>query len=205
MTKINSREEVWNVILAQLLEGLGNLALPEQIKKIGLEKRLPDVLIAQYFGNNISIEGKYDESKQAREQLAKQCKERIEEGIASIAIGVLYPKELRYVQPTKNGLKHAQIKIKIFSEKDMEKMLRYIDKGGDEEGWIISDIMGLNEIISLAYENVVNEDIVESSVEELKSSIDFATEKFVSLPGIARKLNELLVVPYTGEDDEKEE
>lgn len=209
MTTSGLREEVFNVKLADLLNKRGIISAPESILLVKQGRRLPDVLIGDYWGVRLCIEGKFDESTANVKQLTKQCKCRIEDGIASIAIGVLYPPDLRNIpyDVLPQSLENAKLKIKIFTETgelSPQKLHWYTDSGKIDD-WIESDVDGLSEILGRAYENLVEEDVVNSSVNELGTSIETAQEKFSNFPGISDKLSSILVVPYGEEDDDDEE
>ena len=79
MSKVNFREEVLNVVLAELLEQRGMLSVPETIRKSIVKKtrNLPDILVGDLLGIRIVIEGRFDNGKQARDSLLKDAKERV--------------------------------------------------------------------------------------------------------------------------------
>jgi hypothetical protein len=81
------REEVINVQLADALSQRGLDATPETIR--GAAR--PDVLIV-LDGLKLVLEGR---SRTQRHMLMADAKARVEEGVADIAIGVLYPPDLR--------------------------------------------------------------------------------------------------------------
>lgn len=78
-------EPVINTKLAELLSKYGLEANPETIKR----SARPDVII-NMGGLKIVIEGRFGE-----ENLKKDVRARIEEGIADISLGVVYPHVLR--------------------------------------------------------------------------------------------------------------
>ena len=114
----------------------------------------------------------------------------------------MYPTDLRNAKLSDEILAKKCFKIKIFSDTDVQNLEWYIEKK-DDEGWISVDLDEFNEIIQRSYESLIKEDVVESSVEKLNSSIEFTTAKFLKLPGIAKKLTDMLVVPYNGKDEEE--
>ena len=90
------REEVFNVILAQILEEHGVISAPERIIKArpGMTRRMPDVLV--YFrGLRLIIEGKIEDAPNAEENALNSARKRVEEGLAHIGVGVVYPAFLR--------------------------------------------------------------------------------------------------------------
>lgn len=208
MAKIGHREEVLNVELAKILSKRQILIVPESILKVSSGKKLPDLIIGNYWGARLNIEGKFNEGNQSVKILTKQCKERVEQGIASISIGVLYPPDLRYADWLKleSSLEKASLKIKIFSELG-DFSPGSLDWHLDEDvtsGWLDTNLDGLASILRRAYQSLVNDDIVEKSAKQLKTSIDIATEKFSNFEGIEKKLETLLIVPYSDDSDDED-
>jgi len=84
MPKVNFREEVLNVVLAELLEQRGMISVPETIRKSIARKTrdLPDILVGDLLGVRIVIEGRFDNGKPSRDSLLRDSKERVENGIS---------------------------------------------------------------------------------------------------------------------------
>jgi len=185
------REEVLNVKLAELLSRSGLLSVPESILSEDARRRLPDVAIGDYWGVRVVLEGRIADRPNVEGTLETDCLRRIEEGIASIAIAVRYPPELRYSDwvTLEEKLRTVTFRIKVFSE-----------AGAGE--WIDSDLEGLSAILRRAYESLVHEDIVNASVEELRQSIEVASRQLAASPGTAGRLRNLLVVPRRQEADQ---
>src|SRR5262249_40400981 len=99
---MSSRQEVLNVLLAQLLHERGLVAAPEQIVRAlqGGERgatRLPDVLV-DFRGLRTAIEAEIGSGARAAHVLAyEKAKQRVDEGIAHIGVAVVYPAKLRQV------------------------------------------------------------------------------------------------------------
>lgn len=188
------REEVLNVKLAELLSRTGLLSVPESIIKEGTGKRLPDVTIGDYWGVRVVLEGKIADKANVRDALEKDCLRRIEEGIAALAVGIVYPTELRHSDwaALEEKMRKITFQVKIFTE-----------AGGGE--WVDSTLEGLSAILRRAYESLVHEDVVNSAVEELRQSIEAASATLSGSPGTAQRLRRLLMVPRAEEADEKNE
>jgi hypothetical protein len=188
------REEVLNVKLAELLSRTGLLSIPESIIKEGTGKRLPDVAIGDYWGVRVVLEGKIADKANVRGALEKDCFGRIEEGIAALAIGIVYPTELRHSDwaALEQNMRNTMFQVKIFTE-----------AGGGE--WVDSNLEGLSAILRRAYESLVHEDVVNGAVEELRQSIEAASATLSGSPGTAQRLRVLLMVPRAEEADEKNE
>ena len=80
------RQEVLNVILAQLLQEQVLVVAPEQIFKISVKKarKMPDVIL-DLQGLRLAIEGEYGLNNLAKEKAVKSALGRVEDGIAHIS------------------------------------------------------------------------------------------------------------------------
>ncbi len=188
------REEVLNVKLAELLSKRGIVSVPETILKLGVKKRLPDIVITDYHGLRVVLEGKIYTKSSFRNQLEIQCSQRLEERVAIMVIGVIYPDSLRYSTGStiEKELSKCKLELKVFSEVGTTP-------------WITSDVEGLSEILRRVYDQLVREDIVNSTVDELRECIEFSSMNFSSSPGLEERLRELLIFPKTQPVDLNEE
>lgn len=183
------REEVLNVKLAELLSRNGILSVPETILNEGKGRRLPDVIMGEYWGVRVVIEGKVNDSSKIELVLQKKCRERLEEGIGSIAIGVIYPNELRYADWTSfdQTMRNSTLKVRVFTESSIGH-------------WMNSDLHGLSAIIRRAYESLVTDDVVNIAVGELRNAIEEATSYLSNSYGTEGRLKELLISPNWGDE-----
>jgi len=188
------REEVLNVKLAELLSRSGLLSVPESILSERAGRRMPDIIVGNYWGVRVVLEGRPGDQRSARKRLERDCRRRIEEGIAAIAIGVIYPPELKHSQwvELEQKFRQATFRIKVFSEV------------GEGE-WVDSDLDGLSAILRRAYESLVNEDVVSASVEELRQSIEMASKLLSGSPGTGERLRNLLILPSDQEVSQDEQ
>ena len=184
------REEVLNVKLAELLSRRGLLSVPESIISEQARRRMPDITIGDYWGVRVVLEGRIGDQRLVSEQLEKDCARRIEEGIAAIAIGVIYPPKLRYCEweQLEQTFTEVTFRIKVFSE-----------TGKGE--WVKSNLDGLSAILRRAYESLVNEDVVNASVEELRQTIEASSRMLSGSPGTEGRLRDLLVLPSEQETE----
>jgi hypothetical protein len=69
------REEVLNVLLAELLEERGLWSVPESIRYLvrGAQRRLPDITLADLWGVRIIIEGRIFENDNDSVQSVSRC------------------------------------------------------------------------------------------------------------------------------------
>ena len=90
------RQEVFNVLLAQLLQDRGVIAAPEKV--IGLNpvanRKMPDVIV-NFQGLRTIIEGEVDDQINARDKAISSVAHHVEDGIAHIGVAVVYPSYLR--------------------------------------------------------------------------------------------------------------
>jgi len=188
------REEVLNIKLAELLSRSGLISVPESILSEVAGRRLPDIAIGDYWGVRVVLEGRIADRANVQDTLERDCLKRIEEGIAAIAIGIIYPPNLRYSDwaTLEQTLRTTTLRIKVFSE------------AGRGE-WTDSDIEGLSAILRRAYESLVHEDVVNAAVEELRQSIEVASRELSSSPGTAERLRDLLVIPRRQRVDQNAE
>src|SRR5438093_9827461 len=86
-----NRQEVLNVLVAQLLQDRGLVAAPEQIiSRLDLRsRRMPDVLV-DFQGLRLAIESEYA-SRGAEDKASKAALRRVEEGIAHVGMALIYP------------------------------------------------------------------------------------------------------------------
>jgi hypothetical protein len=183
-----------NVKLAELLSRSGILSVPESIIRVGKTRRLPDVLVGNFLGMRVVLEGKIFDKKNAVKILENDCKKRIQEGIAGLAIGILYPPELRNVDwsEIERELMEKTLRIRIFSE-------------SDEGNWTNSDIDGISAMLRRTYDSLITEDVVNNSVDELRESIEEAAQQLSISPGTAGRLKEILILPHQKEGEGIEE
>src|SRR5216683_5173980 len=120
MPKVNFREEVVNVVLAERLEQRGMLSVPETIRK-SIERKtreLPDIIVADLLGIRMVIEGRFNKGS-ARDSLLTDARERVEQGISPVCLAVLYPPELRSAESLpklRMNLERATLGIRVISE-----------------------------------------------------------------------------------------
>jgi len=179
------REEVVNVKLAEALSKRKIMSVPEMILKSPNRRRLPDVISATYLGMLVIIEGKIEDSAGVRGILETDCRKRIEEGIGSIIIGLLYPQNIRSImdlESLEKFLDETEFNIKIFTEEG-------------EGDWFIVTINTLTGILGQVYERLVKEDTVNKAVDSLQSAIENALPLLSIDSATEERLREILVVP----------
>ena len=191
------REEVLNVVLADLLERRGLWSVPESIRRRagGDHNRLPDVTLADLWGVRIIVEGKIGDAEGQRRSLLTSALRRVEEGLCPICLAVLYPPELRNVRTLtalRQALDAAMFEVRVVSE-------------GDDGAWAEADVGGLVELVRRGYELLVREDVVAHAVAELQGAIDGSARVIAASRGTTERLADLLGIPEDIDADEDDD
>jgi hypothetical protein len=168
------RQEVLNVLLAQLLQERGVIGAPENIIKLDsiTGRRMPDVLV-NFRGLRTAIEGEIGYRKRANELALKAARQRVDEGISHIGVAVVYPADIRDVEEfanLKRKLAQSQLQIAIVTET------------GDT-GFVAGDTDYLASALSHAFDQLVQEDIVTRAVAKLDAGIERFADAMVTKKG----------------------
>ena len=175
------REEVFNVVLAQLLGDRGIASVPEQVFRDVLrgKKWLPDVWI-DYQGLTVAIEGKVADPEGA----LVQARERVNAGRAYMGIAVSYPAELQGI-PTMAALRaeisRAVLKIAIVTERG-------------ESGFSEGDLGGLADVLRRTHEELVKEDVVVEAVAYIKRATNDFARHLLSRPAVLSRISKVLEI-----------
>ena len=187
MPKVEFREEVVNVALAQLLEQRGMLSVPETIRKsIARRTRvLPDIVVADLLGIRMVIEGRFNSGHNSRESLLRDSRERVEQGISPVCLAVLYPPEQRSAESLpklRRNLEMATLEIRVISE-------------NSDGNWMEGTVDDIAEALRRSYELLVSEDVVVASVGEIASAIETASALFARTTTLNNRFRKVLGIP----------
>jgi hypothetical protein len=177
------REEVLNVVLAQILEQHAVISVPEIILKASLrmKRRMPDVLV--YFrGLRLIIEGKVEDAPNAEESALSSARLRVEEGLAHICVAVVYPSSLRKsvgLAKLKKSLEESQIKMAIVNE-------------SGETGFTPANIKQLIDKLYQTFDQLVQEDVVKRATAILDEAVEKVAPMFASIPGFPQEAARIL-------------
>jgi hypothetical protein len=164
------RQEVFNVLLAQLLQERGVIAAPESVIRTSptSNRKMPDVIV-NFQGLRTIIEGEVDDQPNARDKALASVGKRVEDGIAHIGVAVIYPAHLRKVVFTalKTSLSDCDLQIAIVTESEKTDFIR-------------GDVNYLENALRRTFENLVKEDVVANAVTALEAGI----ERFASVLSI---------------------
>ena len=166
------REEVLNVFLAESLRELGMEAAGEQIEVIGGKRLLPDVLF-DYKGLRCMIEGKYADVPDAMNVVMAQAVERVETGIAHMALAVVYPAELRETRQNELAERLSGVHLQF----SLCTIANYI---GVE--WHTGRVRDVLDLIRRGYTDLLEDDVVARAVAELSAGMTDLVRVFQAIP-----------------------
>jgi hypothetical protein len=155
------RQEVLNVLLAQLLQERGIVSAPESVTK-GLDSRrkMPDVIV-NFNGLRTAIEGEVDDTANAEKKAVESARRRVDESVAHIGLAVIYPSSLRKE-------KFTQLKAKLAN---CELKLTVVTELGDR-GFVTGNVDYLESALRHVFEELTKEDIVAQAVAVIDSTIE---------------------------------
>lgn len=177
------RQEVFNVLLAQILERHGVISAPEIIvkAKVTQKRRMPDVLV--YFrGLRLIIEGEVEDAPRAEERALKSARQRVEEGLAHIGVAVVYPAFLRKLErldQLRRELEGSQLKVAIVNE-------------SGETGFTSANIEQLTDMLYQTFDQLVQEDVVKRATEILDEAVNKVAPVFAAIPGFPSEAAKIL-------------
>ena len=194
MTEGSRREEVLNVILAQLLHELGLVTAPEQILRSAVRgrRRMPDVMVT-FQGLRTAIEGKVGDQSGAEAEALADATSRVEQGIAHIGVAVVYHASLRK-GPFGNlaeRMRRTQLRMAVYSE-----------TGG--VGWIEGDVDHLAVVLRRTYEQLVQEDVVAAAAQTLDEAVGEFAAALRATPASVERLGEVLGIGEAADNNDDE-
>jgi len=155
------RQEVLNVVLAQLLQDRGVISAPESIIKGPLtSRRMPDVLVI-FRGLRTLIEGEVADQADAATKALNAARRRVMEGIAHIGVAVVYPSELRSVpfDSLKSAMAGCLFGVAIITE-------------AGPTDYVQGNIDYLESALRHAFEQLVCEDVVTQAATMIHAEIE---------------------------------
>ncbi len=180
------RQEVINVALARLLQERGLVTAPEYIFDATLEhgRKMVDVIV-YYNGLRTAIEGEVADQPDAAARALESARRRVEQGIAHIGVGVVYPADLRHgeFRDLQDRLARASLQIALVTE-------------AGETGLAVGDVAYLERSLHAAFERLVREDVVAKAVAILDEAVSRFASAVAPRPGvIARIMDRLGIRP----------
>ncbi len=187
---VRHREEVVNVYFAEALRDAGLKAAGEQIQFKGKSRVMPDVLI-DYMGLRCILEGKFQDAPNARDEVQNNASDRVRDGIAHIALGIVYPTAIRSIEQDKLKEALGETRFDIcFSVETNYAMPEW-------QSGTVNDVLGL---LRRAYEIMLQDDVLAKAVEALRygtknlirvlDSYPACTARIAGIIGISTELPE---------------
>lgn len=157
------RQEVVNVVLAELLQEGGLTAVPEQIIRAAAsgEARLPDVIV-DFQGLRLAVEGEFETTPDAERKATRKAAERVEDGLAHVGIGVVYPAHLSTCDfaDLHDRLSRARFRFAIATELP------------EAPAAVEGTVQDLGEALRRAYGALVEDEALSRAVAVLEVAID---------------------------------
>lgn len=176
------RQEVFNVLLAQLLQERGVISAPERIIKSGPERtrRMPDVIVT-FHGLRTAIEGEVGDQPNAEGRALESAHKRVEEGIAHIGVAIVYPAELRKVDfgNLRSELASSELQIAVVTE-------------SESTGFAQGNVDYLESALRRAFEQLVQEDVVAHAAAILDAGIERFAGVIEDKSGVVGRVAETL-------------
>lgn len=184
---MRQREEVLNTVLAQVLIARGMSASPETIQSEGM----PDVIIP-FRGLRCVLEGKLNDVSNAKAVVVKQAANRVETGVAHLAIAVVYPEALRTTPfaQLQDTMSQARLAFRVCTEAGMR----------DWKDGTADDIL---EELRRAHEEIIRDDVVRDAVTDLRVGLVGVSAALFSSPAACDRLIDLLGIGEPEEDAEE--
>ena len=188
------RQEVLNVLTAELLQERGLIAAPEQIIRRTLSsRRMPDVLV-DFQGLRLAIEGEFD-SPRAEDKSSRAALARVEDGIAHIGLGLVYPESLRTlggdIQQLRAALEVATLRYALVTETEatQHKLPFPFAEGKMEQVFMFArgDMNTLADDLRRSYESLVKEEVLERAVDLLQKGIEGFLGSLIRQPATAAR------------------
>jgi hypothetical protein len=174
------REEVLNTMLASRMAMRGMDADPETILARGRIK--PDVMV-RLRGLRCAIEGKVADVADAENIVRGDARNRLDQGIAHLAVAVVYPKHLRTATISRlpNELDDAQFRFLVLTD------------GGDGS-WHRGGIDEILNELRRAHDIVVRDDVLQYAVDTLNLGLAMVANALFSCGTTCDRLIDLLGV-----------
>lgn len=195
---MQARQEVANVVLAELLQERGLVSAPETILKARNQSiSLPDVIV-DFRGLRLAIECEHAKKPKgaARTAAYEKARERVETALAHIGAAVVYPAKIRSVEfsQLKEQLAHCELEYAIISEAAVTQVSDQLyffpveSNGGFDKGTVDD----LAAALRRSYEQLVRDETLNRAVELLNQSIEICLYALKIEPATSVRMGQVL-------------
>ncbi|GBC78747.1 hypothetical protein HRbin08_02245 [bacterium HR08] len=188
------RQEVLNVLLAQLLQDRGVVALPELIMDThSAHRAMPDVLVS-YRGLRLAIEGEVGDQTRARDRAWGKARQRVEQNIAHVAIAVVYPPDLRRMTEI------SHLKAALAQTTLAFSICNYLT--ADRPDWQDGDVQHLVAALETNLQQLLPEDAVRQAARTLREGIEALARVILDVPANVQRIAEPLGIEARSADSD---
>lgn len=162
------RQEVLNVVLAELLEKRGIVALPE----VRLPRKAPDVLVS-FYGLRLAIEGEIEDQTVAEKEAWRKAKERVRSSIANFGLALVYPSKLtkaHSLEQLRSALTECPLRFSLCPPSLPET-----------PEWQEGTLDALCAALNTAYQHLASEDEVQKAAKLLRDGIEALASDLMAL------------------------
>jgi hypothetical protein len=188
-----NRQEVLNVLVAELLQERGLVAAPEQIiRRPELSsRRMPDVLV-DFYGLRLAVEGEFA-SRSAEDKASRAALERVQEGIAHVGMALIYPESLRSASAgtaeLRELLSSEPLSFAIVTEAEASAQLTL--PFADRQRYVIpfakGDLNSIATALRRAYEQLAKDQVLSDAVRLLEQGIAMFNLALAPQPATAER------------------
>lgn len=196
------RQEVLNVLLAQLLQERGLVSAPEVIRRgPSTTTRLPDVIV-DLHGLRLVIECEFSAKplSAARQKALEKAQERVRQAVAHVGVAVLYPASLKSerFEALKERLARSELQYAVVTEtgttdpRPQERLFRHEPVPPSYQD---GDVEGLAQTLRRCYEQLVDERTLEEAVQLIRTRIAACVDALEIQPATSVRMGQCLGIP----------
>jgi len=186
------RQEVLNVLLAQLLQEHGQVVAPERVfRHTEGSIKLPDLLV-DFQGLRLVIEAEIGKSKDKQDRARDKAQERVDQAIAHVGVAVAYPKELQDIKDfskLKAGLAKANLDFAIITEVTPKETQKEFWPGAPKQAqFMTGTVADLADSLRRSYEQLVKDETLTNAVARVEASIEEFVFALRAQPATAERM-----------------